>query len=151
MSSSNSSCTLFSVSDDELAVALAGGAPDDELPAYDEASSRMSKAAPQDTLELGRTWAGLHAALGGHGGDHPLGFLVTGGADVAALADGPRSSGRAFTSRALAPILAALSALPARDLAAAGPEIALAAARLRGFLTEIADAGRGLIVHRFVG
>lgn len=131
------SCTLFSIAEADAV----GAASDLTLPSYDDVSSRISQLGTPHTLELGDSWPGVHLALGDHSDDHPLGFLVGGGAAVAAFADGPRSSGRYFTPADVVKILALVAAI-----LGPGDEVE----RLRVFLAETVIARHGMIVHHFM-
>jgi hypothetical protein len=127
---------LFAISADEL-----DGATDMTLPKYDDVSSKISGVQRPHTLALGNAWSNVHALLGGHEGDHPLSFMIEGGAAVPAFDDGERSSGRFFSPELVAKILIAIARM------AMPPE---AIDRLRVFVAEVAATGNGLIVHRFV-
>ncbi len=129
-------CTLFAISADEL-----DGATDMTLPKYDDVSSKISGVQRPHTLALGNAWSNVHALLGGHEGDHPLSFMIEGGAAVPAFDDGERSSGRFFSPELVNKILIAIARM------AMPPE---AVDRLRVFVAEVAATGNGLIVHRFV-
>jgi hypothetical protein len=131
---SASSCTLFALSANELEPS------GDSLPGYDDpSSSRPSLAIPDSALELGANWQALHAKLGGHGPDHPLGFL-DGGGEVRPEFHGTSSTGRYFPAPRVVTLLAALA-----RIARPAPEIE----RLRVFIADVVASERGLIVYHF--
>ena len=148
-------CTLFSISDADLAVSS-----DSSLPAYDEVSSRPSQQVHPHTLDLGLSWRELHVALGNHPAAHPLGFIAGGGRPFAALDDGARSSGRYFSPAEVARIRADVIDVADEQLAwgFAGRRLPTNSdrteplknlERLRKFLAEVVAANRGIIVHQF--
>jgi hypothetical protein len=135
------SCTLFAISASELTPADGRNAP-----RSDETTMKVARPGGLHTLELGRTSAALHAALGNHPADHPLGFLVAGGEAVPPLDDKPQSAGRYFTPAEVVKIRAALAAIKDTtiDDAVLGP-----LQKVRILFGEAATTERGVIVHLF--
>ncbi|HEY1554801.1 MAG TPA: hypothetical protein VGF94_08205 [Kofleriaceae bacterium] len=127
-------CTLFAIAGTEL------DPSGDSLAGYDDASTGRTPVTNRDTaLELGTAWTALHAALGKHGADHPLGFLDAGG-ELRSEFAGPSSNGRYFDFDATVKLLAALARMPSPSR-----EIE----RLRVFIADTVAADRGVIVHHF--
>ncbi|MDB4961058.1 MAG: hypothetical protein JWP01_1057 [Myxococcales bacterium] len=135
------SCTLFAVAASELK-------PADERksPRTDETTMKVVRPGALHTLELGRAWTALHVALGGHPGDHPLGFLAAGGEAVPPLDDKEHSGGRYFTPAEVVKLRAAFAAVkdPTLDDSVLGP-----LQKVRILLGEAAQTDRGVIVHLF--
>ena len=124
-------CTLFSVSDADLA---AGPATETSLPGYDETSARMSAISAPHAIALGDAWKAL-----------PLPFLTTGGAPFAPLEDAANgSAARYFSPRETMALLVAVAKLRDEQEPA---DVARLAARVRVFLAEAVEAERGVIVH----
>lgn len=126
-------CTLFSVSESELLEATG------ELPSYAEGDSLQAIAtAPVGlVLELGAGWKDVHAALGAHGDEHPLGFLESGGDPVPSM-QSPTASGRCFKPAATIDLLAWVARVDE-------PRVR----KLRQFLADAVLARHGVIVHQF--
>lgn len=124
---------MFAIAADEIAAS-----PEPSLPDYDSRSA-LTQLDTRSTLELGTRWQALHAALGGHGGSHPLAFLESGGDDLPAFA-GAGTSGRYFAPAQVLDTLIALAriASPPRDID-----------RVRVFIADVVAGGRGLVVYRF--
>lgn len=148
-------CTLFSVTNDELEPSAS---PEVTLPSISDRTSRISAAiARPHIVELAELWKPLHEALGGHGADHPLGFLAAGGEPFAALDDGPRSQGRFFSPARTVKMLAAVARVTEEHLmrniaknklvVPAVAELVRSLTRLRIFLAEAVTGDRGVIVH----
>lgn len=146
-------CTLFSVSNDELAAPSV----DVTLPSI-ERTSRVSAAIGRPHIvELGEIWKPLHEALGAHGPEHPLGFLAAGGEPYKPLDDAGRSSGRYFTPAQTIKLLAAIARVTEdhlmrniaknRLVVPAVAEMIRSLVRLRIFLAEAVTGDRGVIVH----
>lgn len=128
-------CTLFSVSEAELQEATG------DLPAFADGNSRPSISVTTSpvglVLELGEGWQDVHAALGAHPVDHPLGFLAGGGELVPSMQAGP-DSGRCFMPAATIELLARVARID-------DPRVR----RLRQFLADAVLAKHGVIVHQF--
>jgi hypothetical protein len=135
------SCTLFAVSASELQ-------PVDERrsPRSDETTMKVARPGGLHTLELGRGWDALHAALGNHPAGHPLGFLAAGGESVPPLDDKQHSCGRYFTPAEVVKLRAAVDAI--RDNTIDDAVLGVLQ-RVRILLGEAAQTDRGVIVHLF--
>jgi hypothetical protein len=152
--------TVFSVKDTEVEVDTR---EDDasSLPAYNELTSKITRSAQTPMLELGTRWATLHHLFGDREGNHPLGFLASGGLPVPALDDGQLSSGRYFSPAATVEIAAALDGAPDHDLTSRVGRLPVGVPRLtaveairlfdklRAFVGDAVRSGRGIVVHRF--
>ncbi|MGE0547095.1 MAG: DUF1877 family protein [Kofleriaceae bacterium] len=136
-----SKCNLFAIDDTELEV---GPEPETSLPGYDEQTSVMTQLRRLHTLQLGTAWPALHAALGNHDADCVLGFLAAGGTVFGWLEDGPRSSGRYFSPEQVRTLHGALDRI-ADD--AVAPELQKLYGRIRSFVAEAEQTGRGIVVH----
>lgn len=126
-------CTLFSVSESELLEATG------ELPSYADGDSLMSLATTPVglVLELGAAWKDVHAALGSHGEEHPLGFLEVGGDPVPSM-QSATASGRCFRPATTVDLLAWVARVDE-------PRVR----KLRQFLADAVLARHGIIVHQF--
>ncbi|MGE0870851.1 MAG: DUF1877 family protein [Kofleriaceae bacterium] len=133
-----SKCNLFSIDESELD----GGA--DTLPRYDEQVSIQTHLRPPHILQLGGAWAAVHAALGNHDADCVLGFLGAGGTVFGLLEDGPRSSGRYFDPAQVRTLRDALERVSEDGLTV---DVRAWCARVRKFIAEAEDQGRGIVVH----
>lgn len=143
-------CTLFSVGDDDLTAT----ASDATLSDWD---SRTSAAGGKPhVVELGTLWQPLHAALGGHGPDHVLGFLLGGGTPFAPLDEGAHSQGRYFAPAQATKMLAAIARMTddrlMRGAADSGVEVSWlelmrVLVRLRVFFADAVTADHGVVVH----
>lgn len=149
-------CTLFSVTDADIEPSA-----DVTLPSIAERTSKVSAALGRPHIvELGAIWKPLHEALGGHDGDHPLGFLASGGAPFKPLDDVGRSNGRYFTPAQTIKMLAAVARVTedhlmrniAKKALTVPPvaELIRSLTRLRVFLAEAVTSDRGVIVHQFL-
>lgn len=147
-------CTLFSVNTDDLVAPTT----DVSLPSIADRTSKVSAAIDRPHIvELAQIWKPLHAALGNHGPDHPLGFLAHGGEPFKPLDDGSGSHGRYFTPAQTIKMLAAVARvtedhlmrnIAKNDLAVpAVAELIRSLVKLRVFLAEAVTADRGVIVH----
>ena len=125
--------TLFSVSEGELQEATG------DLPAYSEGESKQSITTTPvgRVFELGAEWDDVHKALGNHGEEHPLGFLVAGGKLVPNMKSGSEES-RCFGAAETVTLLAWVARLEDGRVR-----------KLRQFLADTVLAGHGVIVHRF--
>lgn len=88
-------------------------------------------------LELGPGWRDIHTALGGHGDEHPLGFLAAGGEPVPSM-QSPTASGRCFQPASTVDLLAWVARVD-------DPRVR----KLRQFLADAVLAKHGVIVHHF--
>lgn len=148
-------CTLFSVTNDDVA----SSAPAEvTLPSISDRSSKVSASIGRPHIvELFELWQPLHAALGAHGPEHPLGFLAGGGEQFAPLSDGERSHGRLFSPARTIQMLAAIARVTedhlmrniAKNDLAVPPvaELIRSLTKLRIFLAEAVTGDRGVIVH----
>jgi hypothetical protein len=126
-------CTLFSYSETELQEASS------ELPAYAEGDTELgiTTAPVGKVLELGESWNELHATLGEHGDDHPLGFLAAGGTPVQSM-QSDSDTDRSFSPIDTVQLLAWVARLD-------DPSVR----KLRHFLADAVLARQGIIVHHF--
>jgi hypothetical protein len=142
------SCTIFSVTEQEVGTYLGDDTIRSDLPGYDDLSSKISRSGSNrdHMVQLGDRWSELHAAFGSKTGEHPLAFMVSGGERVIALETVPTSSGRYLDPAHTAALLAAIEDISDRELP---PAVWPMVRDLQAFLTEAVDAKRGIIVHQF--
>ena len=134
-------CTLFAVHDADLPVEVAPPrGVSDMLRYHDDRGSNLARLEECPSHFLDKAFDDLHHALGGHTGDHPLAFIVSGGLELDALAS-EGASGRYFSPLQVAGIARALRS--AADASWDGDELG----ELLGFFAEAASDGRGLIVY----
>jgi len=146
-------CTLFSVTEEDVR------APADvTLSPMNERTSKVGVMREPHVVELGTAWGPLHEALGAYPGDHPLGFLVAGGASFEQLEIGEHSSGRYYDPARTVKLLAAVArvtddriirTVAAKQLTTLGiGELTRKLTKVRVFLAEAVEGERGIIVHR---
>ena len=145
-------CTLFSVTEEDVL-----SPSETTLAPISDRTSKVGPTREPHVVELGTTWGPLHDALGAYPGDHPLGFLVAGGATFKQL-EAAGSTGRYYTPQETVRLLAAIArvtddrlmrTVSAKQLTALGVgELVRKLTKVRVFLAESVEADRGIIVHQ---